>query len=431
VRTASGRHDGAVVRAIFSADGRTAVTTAEDNRAMVWNVERANAEQTLEGHAGQITGLELSRDGKTLYTAALDGTVLIWDLRDARRLGSPFDLGGENQPEVSRRAPSYPARSHPILSYGMRPDGRVLAAGHRDGTVTLIDAGTLRALSTFRAVPRGPVRGIAYMPGGRLLVVGGENGFLALVEPGSGRLVARLPGHQGTVLTPSFSADGRLMAILSGGDTIQVWSLRSGRPRGRPRRYMTSSSPTDVSLSPDGRTLALTSELGVEILDAATFRPRLTLPGTETVRARASFTPDGRFVVGGSSEGWARLWSTETWRPATRLLAGHTGEVLWQSTSPDGRTLATGSTDGTIRLFDLRTQQPLGAPLPGLPNRPVAPQFTPDGAYLFAITDAGRGYRWDVRPSSWARHACAVAGRQLTRTEWAEALPEREYDPAC
>ena len=83
--------------------------------------------------------------------------------------------------------------------------------------------------------------------------------------------------------------------------------------------------------------------------------------------------------------------------------------------SPDGRTLATGSTDGTIRLFDLRTQQPLGAPLPGLPNRAVAPQFTPDGAYLFAITDAGRAYRWDVRPSSWARHACAVAGRTLTR----------------
>jgi hypothetical protein len=24
-----------------------------------------------------------------------------------------------------------------------------------------------------------------------------------------------------------------------------------------------------------------------------------------------------------------------------------------------------------------------------------------------------------------------VAGRKLTRSEWAEALPERDYDPAC
>ena len=69
--------------------------------------------------------------------------------------------------------------------------------------------------------------------------------------------------------------------------------------------------------------------------------------------------------------------------------------------------------------------------LPGLPNRWVVPQFTPDDAYLFAITNAGRAYRWDVRPSSWARHACAVAGRSLNRTEWKDVLPERDYTPAC
>ena len=57
--------------------------------------------------------------------------------------------------------------------------------------------------------------------------------------------------------------------------------------------------------------------------------------------------------------------------------------------------------------------------------------FTPDGAYLFAITDAGRAYRWDIRPSSWARHACKIAGRRLTRTEWNDVLPERDYAPAC
>jgi DNA-binding SARP family transcriptional activator/WD40 repeat protein len=429
VRTASGRHDGAVVRAIFSVDGRTAVTAGEDNRAIVWNVERATAHETLEGHAGQITGLALSRDSKTLYTAALDGTVLIWDLGDTRGLGRAFDLRGASQLEVPPRAASHPAPSDPIVSYAMRPDGRVLAAGHADGTVTLLDTRTLRAISTFRVVPHGPVRGIAYAPRGRL-VVGGNDGFLAQVEPGSGRLVGRLPGYQGTVLTPSLSADGRLMSIRSGAETVDYRSLPSGRSRGRSPSYGTLASPTSHALSPDGRRLALTIEGGVQIVYAAPSRPGRALPGTETVRS-LRFTEDGRFVVGGSSEGWARLWSTETWQPATRRLAGHTGEVLWQSTSPDGRTLATGSTDGTIRLFDLRTQRPFGAPLPGLPNRPVAPQFTPDGDHLFAITDAGRAYRWDVRPSSWARHACAVAGRRLTQAEWAEALPEREYDPSC
>ena len=212
---------------------------------------------------------------------------------------------------------------------------------------------------------------------------------------------------------------------------VWLWTLRSGQPLGRPRRYYPSGFGGDVSLSPDGRSLAVTSaELGVEIVDVATLRRRTSLTGSETVLL-TSFTPDGRFIVGGSSKGWARLWSTDTWRPTGRALTGHTREVLGLASSPDSRTLATGSSDGTIRLFDLRTRQPLGTPLPGLPNHPVYPQFTPDGAYLFAITNAGRAYRWDVRPSSWARYACAVAGRTLTPTEWNDALPERNYEPAC
>ena len=113
------------------------------------------------------------------------------------------------------------------------------------------------------------------------------------------------------------------------------------------------------------------------------------------------------------------------------MLGGHAGSVTSASLSPDGRTLASGSTDGTVRLFDLATQKLLGAPLPGVPNRPVIPQFAPDGAHLFAITVAGRAFRWDIRPSAWRRHACAVAGRRLTRAEWEDVLPGRVYAPAC
>jgi WD40 repeat protein/DNA-binding SARP family transcriptional activator len=413
-RAASALHDSAVVRASFSADGRTAITGGEDNRVIVWNVEGA-AGETLAGHATQITGLAISRDGQTLYTGALDGKVIKWDLAGAHRLGRVFTIGPDNRYEFQ--------------PYAVRPDGGVLAVGHRDGTVTLIDAHTLRALSTFRAVPEGPVRAIGYAPNRRLLVVGGDNGFLALVDPVRGKPVTRLPGHSGPLLTPSFSADGRLMATTSP-EAIVLWTLGSGKPIARPLR--SSVEPLGlVSLSPDGRTLAIAHpDQGVEIIDVPTGRRRAWLTQSETV-GPTRFTPDGRYIVGGSYKGWARLWSTKTWRPAAHVLAGHAGAVLGLSTSPDGHTLATGSTDGTIRLYDLLTQQPLGAPLPGVLNRGVTPEFTPDGAYLFAITDAGRAYRWDVRPSSWAHRACAVAGRTLTPTEWKAALPGRHYAPAC
>jgi WD40 repeat protein len=249
-----------------------------------------------------------------------------------------------------------------------------------------------------------------------------------VVNAQTGAVVRRLDGHASAVRTPTFSADGRLMAAASASRVI-VWELRSGRPAGEPLlRYSNNQGIADAALSPDGRTLAVASGLGAEILDVATRRLRVTL---EAQALSVRFTPDGRVLAVGHSEGRTQLVSTETWRPVARPLAGHTAEVLALATSPDGSMLATGSSDGTIRLFDIATGLPVGAPLRAVPNRVVEPMFTPDGAFLFGTTGNGRAYRWDVRPSSWARHACAVAGRTLTRTEWNDVLPGRDYAPAC
>jgi WD40 repeat protein len=262
--------------------------------------------------------------------------------------------------------------------------------------------------------------------------VTGTEGFLGLVDWRRGRVVKRLRGHTAAIWAPSFSADGRRMATGSLDDTARLWALPSGRPVGAPLRYVSLGMGVgDLSLSPDGRSLAVTHDPGVEIVDVATRRPRLTLSGTESVHDFARFTADGRRLLVGSRDGWARVWSAETGKPVSRAFAGQAGSVMWGSLSPDGRTLATGSTDGTVRLWDLPTQRPVGAALPGVPNSTVHPQFTPDGNHLFAVTNAGRAFRWDVRPSRWARYACAVAGRALSRAEWREDLPEREYAPAC
>src|SRR5207247_2240654 len=108
--------------------------------------------------------------------------------------------------------------------------------------------------------------------------------------------------------------DGRLMATASFDydqdmSVVRLWSLPAGQPIGRPLRY---SAVGDVSLSPDGRTLAITAPEDngpkVEIVDVATRRRRTSLPGSENVTDLARFTPDGRFIVAGSWKGWARLW---------------------------------------------------------------------------------------------------------------------------
>jgi Tol biopolymer transport system component len=191
-----------------------------------------------------------------------------------------------------------------------------------------------------------------------------------------------------------------------------------------------------AQLSPDGRWLAigLIAQTDVpETLEIWDVRRRRRM-----VRARpaggishAQFSPDGRLLVVLSNRGTAQLWSTSTWKPVGHPFVGHAGALSGAAFSRDGRTLATGSVDGTVRLWDIPTQQAIGAPLPGLPNQQVSPSFMPDGTRLLATYGTGRAYLWDIGPDSLTRHACAVAGRQLTRAEWREFLPSRDYDPAC
>ena len=419
IRVARGRHGGAVVSAAFSDDGRTAFTAGEDNRIVVWDTPGMTVRETLPT-ASRTIGLVVSPDGRTLYSGGVDGKVVIWDLAGDRRLGRTFGFGPDEPTGFEFDA---------VVPRAVSPDGRLLALGHRNGSVTLTDARTLRTLYEFRGA-RGPVVGLGVVPDSGLLAVGGEDGYLALVDPRSGSVVERLRGHRTVVIAPSFSADGRRMLTFSPFETILLWTLEAGRPMGSPRRVPARGSVA-AALARDGRSFATAGPLGIEIYDTETLKLRGTLPDSRTVSKLLAFTPDGRHLLGGSTDGWTRAWSTTTWKPVTRRLTGHTSEVVAGSMSPDGRTLATGSADGIVRLYDLRTQRPVGAPLPAVANRQVAPEFSPDGAYLYAFTQAGRQYRWDVRPSSWERRACRIAGRTLTRAEWNDTLAGREYRPAC
>jgi DNA-binding SARP family transcriptional activator/WD40 repeat protein len=417
LRIAAGRHDGAVRQAAFTRDGRTAATSGLDNRIDVWDVARRAVRESLTGHSSEITKLSFSRDGHRLYSGGWDSKVVIWDVAGDGRFGRPFAIGPHEAqlPAGARYIWATP------LSYDVARDGRTLALGNDDGTVSVIDVRTLRKRATLPVLREGPIASVGYMPDGRLLV-SDHYGVARLVDPRTGAVGRPLDGL-GTPFTPSFSRDRRLMALVGPGGTVVVRSW----PDGRPRNYGTDALA--VSLSPDGRTLAVVTSAGVEIVDVATLRRRLWLPNGPPRPSTARFSPDGRFLVAGGVEGWVGVWSTETWRLESGRI--RVGPVDFLAVSPDSRTVAVGGIDLGTSLIDMSSYRALGTPLPGVSNRLAAPLFTPDGEHLFVITDAGRAFRWDVRVSSWARRACDVAGRRLTRAEWSEEMPGREYAPAC
>ena len=431
-RTLAGRHSGAVQSAAFSADGTTLVTGDDAAQVIVWDVPGAQPRATFQGHAGRINGVALAPDGNTAYTASLDGTAIAWDLAGSRRLGRPFaaSAGGDvrtiSETGVATRTPA-------SYNVGVSPDGDTIVVGQAEGHVNLIDTRTLRPVARILSSNHPDLAPSArFTPDGRTIVTDDATGSLVFFDARTrARLGRPLKVSDQAVWPPQFSAYGRWMAV-TGQDTVV--RLFDARRRTLVREVHYDQLPRDMALRPDGQVLAVPATWGpgegyVDILSVPSLRriTRIPMPYGRWSR----FSPDGRLLILGDHEGRAQIYDGHTFKPHGRPLLGHAGFILTADFSPDSRTVATSSSDGTIRLWDTASSRPIGSPLPGIPNVQVGVAFTRGGTHLAAVYESGQGYSWDVRPSSWARHACAVAGRPLSRAEWTEALPGRDYEPAC
>ena len=190
--------------------------------------------------------------------------------------------------------------------------------------------------------------------------------------------------------------------------------------------------PIHLSFSPDGKLLAIgLFDRRTELRDSRSLRIVARLRGGtgEDADRWVRFSPDGRLLAVSSNRGYTQLWDVATRRRTGPRLTGHEGHVVSAEFSPDGRMLATTGSDGTVILWDVESRRALGT-LPGRHGW-VTARFAPDGRHLFVLHDTGEAERWEVDPDAWSRHACRVAGRELTRAEWDEFVPDQDYRSIC
>jgi WD40 repeat protein len=438
VRRASGRHGAPVRDARFTPNGRTLVTAGEDAKVMVWNVAEASPSETLEGHAGLVRAVAVSPDSTTAYSASVDGSAIVWDLAATRRLGRRFHAaavnpGGPVGGGCGQCGATTPDdRDLPPSVIAATPDGSVFAIPGSDGNVDLYNGLTLARTAVIPVNRGARVFSVAIAPDGRTLAATTLFGEVSFWDLRTRRpLGPPQTAHVGPVWTPTFSRDGRWMATTGEDRIVQLWDMRRRQPVAK---LQPGPFVDDVGLSPDGKTLAVTTGAGPGQGSVAIYSvPRLAR--TTELRAPwgrwARFSPDGRTLVFADHEGRFRLFDTEAWKPRTRPVIAHAGEVLSANVSPDSRTLATTSFDGSTRLWEVPSGRPIGDGLPGPAGRRSAAVFVRGGTHLVAVYDDGRALLWDLRPSTWTKQACSIAGRTLTRDEWENALPGRDYAPAC
>src|SRR5262249_8306818 len=209
---------------------------------------------------------------------------------------------------------------------------------------------------------------------------------------------------------------------------LRVYALRTGRLIGNVvTRHNTLQ---DLDFSRDGRLLAAAGLDGkILVWSVAQRALQRTIPHHVAILT-IRFAPDGKTIATGDLAGNVDFWDAASGRRIGRTLGGQNGPVISVSYNPTGNELMTTSSDGKVRLWDHASGKLIGSPLPGA-DVPGWGTYYSDTNQLIAVFRDGTGVIWNVDPAAWETHACQIAHRNLTRTEWRDFMPQRPYSRPC
>jgi WD40 repeat protein/tRNA A-37 threonylcarbamoyl transferase component Bud32 len=391
VEGSSGWRGGGDLTLAVSSDGRTLAAGGRDRLVYRWDVAtRRSLEPELhqDSPAGVIA---LAPDGRTVITGRRAGRLHVWDAETGRG----FDL---------------PPQGTEVRSLAVSPDGRVVASGTEGGVVRLWDTSLLGQIGQTGKFA-GAVTALAFDPRGRVVAIGGEDGTIRLREvPRRKALGPPLRvGHP--VQSLIFGEGGRrLLIVTTEGSRSWDWTGRAAGeadPAGDDRSNDGPSSRVEpVTVSPDGRTLAITRRTGagdqtrgrIELRDAATERLLRQTPDQPHAISGLAYSPDSRWLLTwGPAPGTARLWNAATLRDSRPLLRSLDSPIHQAVFSRDGRSLLLGCRDARARLWDLQRDaeiDPEHRPRHAYPITAVA--FDPGRSRLVTGCHAGTVRVWDA-----------------------------------
>ncbi|MGK7876933.1 MAG: NB-ARC domain-containing protein [Xenococcaceae cyanobacterium] len=150
-----------------------------------------------------------------------------------------------------------------------------------------------------------------------------------------------------------------------------------------------------VAFSPDGKFLATGDSNGeVRLWQVAPSQPVLTFQGHTSWVFSVAWSPDGQTIASGSYDQTVRLWDVNTGQCLKTLFGDNS--VLSVAWSLDGQTIASGSYDQTVKLWDAKMGSCLKT-LPGHTNWVFSVAWSPDSQTIASGSNDQTVRLWDVK----------------------------------
>jgi WD40 repeat protein len=220
-------------------------------------------------------------------------------------------------------------------------------------------------------------------------------------------------------------------------DVAEV-DVRTGELTGR--RVAVPGYPDTVAPAPDGKSLWVSYYRfgpGPQIswkdnlaraefakLDIETGR---IITGVHDVRVAAVST-QGQLVTA-DFDGNIEERDPETLEPVAEL-AGSRGILDQLAFSRDGGVLEAAGNEGTVQLYDTKGWTRLAEIPSAGPEGLLEGWLRPDGKAV-AVNNEHGVVEWTLEPKRLAAAACQLAGRNMTRAEWATYMPDQAYRRTC